>query len=67
MNIPIDLKNNMKVMELEQGLYPQVVKPRQNDMKFIAESRNKMKLNLSFKVNLEYHSFGLVLTLIGLK
>ena len=54
-------------MAMEKGLYAQVVKISRKDLKFIAENRNKMKQNSSSKVNLQDHSVGLILTLIGLK
>ena len=66
-NIPIEVKNNTKIMEMEQGLYAQVFKISREDLKFIAENRNKMKQNSSSKVNLQDHSVGLILTLIGPK
>ena len=47
-------------METKQGLYAQVVKINQNDFKFIASNKNKMKLNSSSKVNLQDCSVGLM-------
>ena len=39
--IPSDVKNNIKLMATEQGLYAQVVKLRRKDLKFVAEDKNK--------------------------
>ena len=44
-NIPIELKNKIKRMAMEQGLYAKVVKLRQKDLKCMATNKNKMKLN----------------------
>ena len=55
-------------MATEQGLYSQVVMISRKDLKLIAENRNKkIKQNSSSKVNLQDHSIGLILNLIGLK
>ena len=54
-------------MATEQGLYAQVVKIRRKDMKSITANENKMKLNSSSKVYLQYQRVDLILTLIGLK
>ena len=54
-------------MLMTQGLYAQVVNIRRKYLELIAENRNKMKLNSSSKVNLQDHSVGSILTLIGLK
>ena len=59
-------KNNKKIMAMEQGLYVQVVKIRRKDLKFVATDKTKMKLTLSFKVNLQDHNDSLILTEIGL-
>ena len=40
-NIPIEVKNNIKIIAKEKGLYAQVVNLRRNDFKFIAENKNK--------------------------
>ena len=40
-NIPIEVKNNPKLMSMEQGLYSQVVKLRRKDLKFIEANTNK--------------------------
>ena len=51
---------------MEQVLYAQVIMIRQKDLKSFATDKGK-KLNLSFKVNLQDHNDGLILTNIGLK
>ena len=61
------LQGNIKPMAMEQVSYAQMVKLRQKDLKLIAGNKNKMRLNLSSKVNLQDHSVGLILTLIRLK
>ena len=43
---------------MEQSLYAQVVKLCRKDLKFVASDKNKMKLNLSLKVNLQDHKHG---------
>ena len=63
LDIPREVKNKIKRMAMEQSLYAQVVKLRRKDLKFFATDRQtKMKLNLSFKVNLQDHNYGLILT-----
>ena len=47
--IPIGVKNNIEKMEMEQGLYSQVFKLRQNDLKFIVESNNNNEAKFKFK------------------
>ena len=39
-NIPIKVKNNIKLMAMEQGLHAQVVKISEKDLKFFAENKN---------------------------
>ena len=56
------MKNNKKPMAMEQSLYAQVVKLRRKYLKFVATYKNKMKLNLSFKVNMQDHKYGSILT-----
>ena len=56
-----EVKNNIKWMAMEQELYAQVMVIRQKDLKFVATDK-KMKLNLSFKVNLQDHNDGSILT-----
>ena len=46
--IPLDAKNNIKRMAVEQGLYAQVVKLRQNYLKFIAANKNKYESKFKF-------------------
>ena len=57
--VPLEVKNKIKWMVMEQGLYEQVVKILLNDLKFIAENKNKNEAT--------DHSISLILTLIGLK
>ena len=53
---------------MEQGLYAQVVKISRKDLEFITENRNINESKFkSSKVNLQDHSVGFILTLIGLK
>ena len=54
-------------METEQGLYAQVVMLRRKDLKTTEANKNKMELNSSSKVSMQYYSVGLILILIGLK
>ena len=49
-------------MEMEQSLYAQVVNLRRKDLKFVATDKNKNEAKLSFKVNLQDHKYGLILT-----
>ena len=65
-NISSGRKNNIKRMAMEKSLYAQVVKLRRKDLQFVAADKNKVKLNLSFRVNLQDHKYGLILTYIGL-
>ena len=65
--IPLDMKDNIRQMEMEQGLYSQVIMLRRKYLKFVATDKKKTKLNSSSKVNLQYHNVGLVLNSIGLK
>ena len=66
-NIPIEVKNNIKRMATEQKIYVQVVKISRNYLISLQQIRIKMNLNSSSKVNLQYHSVGLIFTLIGIK
>ena len=59
---PREVKNNIKRMEIEQGLYAQGIMISQKYLKVVATDKKKMKLNLSFKVNLQDHNDGLILT-----
>ena len=66
-DIPCEVKNNLKRMAIEQGLYAQVVNIFRKDLDFVATDQKKIKLNLSFKVNMQDHNDYLILTFIGLK
>ena len=48
-NIPIEVKNNIKRMAVEQVLYAQVLKLRQKDLKFIAANKNKNEAKFKFQ------------------
>ena len=48
-NISIQVKNIIKRMATEQGLYAQVVKLCQKDQKFISESKNKDEAKFKFQ------------------
>ena len=65
--IPQEMKNNIKRMATEQGLYAQVIMLRRKYLKFVATDEKKIMLNSSSKVNRQVHNVGLILTLIGLK
>ena len=47
-------------MATEQSLYAQVVKLRRKDLQFFAADKKK-KQNLSFRVSLQDHNYGLIL------
>ena len=47
--IPLEIKNNIKRMSMEQVLYSQVVKLRQNDLEFIAANKNKNEAKFKFQ------------------
>ena len=55
-----DIKNNIKRMEMEQSLYAQVVNFWREDFQFVAADKIKLNLNLSFRVNLQDHNYGLI-------
>ena len=57
-----EVKNNIKRMAMEQSLYAQAFKLRSKDLQFVVADFKKMKLNLSFRVNLQDHNYGLILT-----
>ena len=59
------MKDNIKRMEAEQGLYAQVIILRQKYLNFFATYKNKNELNSSFKVNWQDQNVGLILKLIG--
>ena len=48
-NIPIEVKNNINRMAMEQGLYAQLVMISRKDLKFIAEDKNKTEAKLNFQ------------------
>ena len=48
-NITIDVKNNMKRMLMEQGLYAQVVMLRQKDLKITEANKNKNEAKFKFQ------------------
>ena len=66
-DIPREVKNNIKKMSMEHGLYAQVIMLCWKDLEFVATDRIKMKLNSSLKVNRRDYNVGLILTFIGLK
>ena len=47
--IPLEIKNSIKRMAMEQGLYAKVVKLRQKDLKFILVNKNKNKSKFKFQ------------------
>ena len=47
--IPLDIKNNTKRMSTEQGLYAQVVKLHQKDLKFVAADKKKNEAKFKFQ------------------
>ena len=47
--IPLDVKNNIRRLSTEQGLYAQRVKPYLKDLEFIAENKNKNEAKLKFQ------------------
>ena len=49
-NIPIEVKNNIKRMAMEQVLYAQVVMISRKDLKIIAENKNKSETKFKFQV-----------------
>ena len=63
-NITIDVKNNIKIMATEQGLYAQAVMLCLKDLKIT--KAKQMKLNSSSKVSIQDQNVGLILILIGL-
>ena len=65
--MPSEVKNNMKRMAMKQSLYSQLISIRRNYQKCFAIDIKKLKLNLSFKVNLKDHNDGLNLTLIRMR
>ena len=47
--LPIEVQNNIKRMETEQGLYAQVVKIRRKDLKYTAYNTNKNEAKFKFQ------------------
>ena len=47
--IPLDMKNNIKRMAMEQGLYVQVIMLRQKYLKFVAAYKNKNEAKFKFQ------------------
>ena len=52
---------------MEQGLYSQVVMLSRKDLNITESNKNKMKINSSSRVSLQYHSVGLIFIFIGSK
>ena len=48
-DIPREEKNNIKRMEMEQGLYAQVVKICRKDLEFVATDKNKNEAKFKFQ------------------
>ena len=63
-NTPIEIKNKIKLMSMEQVLYAQAVMLHQKDLNISEANKNKIKLNLSSKVSLQDHSVDVMLVLI---
>ena len=61
-----DVKNNIKLMAMEQSLYAQLFKLWRKYLQFVAAYKIKVMLNLSFRVNMKYHNYGLISNYIGL-
>ena len=47
--VPLEVKNNIKRMAMEQVLYAQVVKLPRKDLKFIAANKNKNEAKVKFQ------------------
>ena len=48
-DIPLEVKNNIKLITMEQGLFAQVVKLCQKDFKFVATDKNKNEAKFKFQ------------------
>ena len=48
--IPLEMKNNIKLMSMEQGLYAQVIMLRRNDFNFFATDKKKNQAKFKFQV-----------------
>ena len=66
-NILKYVKNTLKQMATEQGLYAQVVMLFRKDLKITEENIIKVKINSSCRTSLQHHSVGQILILIVLK
>ena len=49
LDIPHEVKNNIKRMAMEQSLYAQVVKLRRKDLKFVATDKNNNEAKFKFQ------------------
>ena len=49
LDIPRDVKNNIKRMAMEQSLYAKFVKLRRKDLKFVATDKNKNEAKFKFQ------------------
>ena len=47
--IPLEMKNNIKRMAMEQGLYAQVIMLRRKDLKKISTDKNKNETKFKFQ------------------
>ena len=47
--IPLEVKNNIKRMAMDQGLYAQVIMIRRKDLKFVATDKNKNEAKFKFQ------------------
>ena len=47
--IPLDMKNNINLIAMKQGLYVQVIMLRQKYLKFVAADKNKNEAKLKFQ------------------
>ena len=47
--LPLEVKNNINRMAMEQGLYAQVIILRRKDLKFVATDKNKKESKFKFQ------------------
>ena len=47
--IPLEMKNNIKLMAMEQGLYTQLIMLRQKYLKCVAANKNKNGAKFKFQ------------------
>ena len=66
-NIPNDVKNNLKRIKMEHGLYTKVVMIHRRGLKTTEENKDKMRISSSSMVILQDHSIGLIFNFIVLK